>query len=178
MTLFKQLNFYQYQLSCYHNIIPQGELINNHYNNLLNLNLLKNFENLQTINEQATQEHELIERKSKNILNHRMSLCSLSTPTSNNDHMGRQLQSSSRRNSSIFERPNRTEEDDDYDGYEDDDADQVSLSLNELINQDEDILIHSLKHQQQRKLYHQNNTNNNNVIPTFIDKLSIWKINF
>ena len=53
--------------------------------------------------------------------------------------MGRQLQSSSRRNSSIFERPNRTEEDDDYDGYEDDDADQVSLSLNELINQDEDI---------------------------------------
>ena len=89
--------------------------------------------------------------------------------------MGRQLQSSSRRNSSIFERPNRTEEDDDYDGYEDDDADQVSLSLNELINQDEDILIHSLKHQQQRKLYHQNNTNNNNVIPTFIDKLSIWK---
>lgn len=65
---------------------------------------MKNFENLQTINEQATQEHELIERKSKNILNHRMSLCSLSTPTSNNDHMGRQLQSSSRRNSSIFER--------------------------------------------------------------------------
>ena len=61
LTLFKQLNFYQYQLSCYHNIIPQGELINNHYNNLLNLNLLKNFENLQTINEQATQEHELIE---------------------------------------------------------------------------------------------------------------------
>lgn len=175
LTLFKQLNFYQYQLSCYHNIIPQGELINNHYNNLLNLNLLKNFENLQTINEQATQEHELIERKSKNILNHRMSLCSLSTPTSNNDHMGRQLQSSSRRNSSIFERPNRTEEDDDYDGYEDDDADQVSLSLNELINQDEDILIHSLKHQQQRKLYHENNTNNNYVIPTFIDKLSIWK---
>ena len=29
-------------------------------------------------------------------------------------------------------------------------TDQVSLSLNELINQDEDILIHSLKHQQQR----------------------------
>lgn len=201
LTLFKQLNFYQYQLSCYYNIIPQGELINNHYNNLLNLNLLKNFEDLQTINDQTNQEHELIERKSKNILNHKMSLCSLSTPL--NDPLGRdrqlqlQLQSNSRRNSSIFERTKRTDEegeedyDDDgygYDGYDgyDDVDDQISLSLNELINQDEDILIHHLKHQQQRKLYHQNNNNNNNyhnhnhnyVIPTFIDKLLIWKNKF
>ncbi|KAI5969864.1 hypothetical protein CANMA_001063 [Candida margitis] len=77
VSLYKGFNFYQYQISCYYNIVPNGEFINNHYTNLLNLNLLKEFENIDACNQQLNQEEDLIRAKSDNIMKHKMSIQNL-----------------------------------------------------------------------------------------------------
>ncbi|KAI5961602.1 uncharacterized protein KGF55_003919 [Candida pseudojiufengensis] len=77
INLYKKFNFYQYQLSCYYNIIPNNEFINNHYSNLLNLNLLKNFENVSVNNQQLNEEENIIKRKSNNIIKHKLSIQSI-----------------------------------------------------------------------------------------------------
>ncbi|CAI5758205.1 unnamed protein product [Candida verbasci] len=77
VTLFKRLNFYQYQLSCYYNIIPNEEYINNHYTNLLNLNLLKKFEFIDLNNHQLNQEQNIILAKSNNLIQHKLSMQSI-----------------------------------------------------------------------------------------------------
>ncbi|KAK6205594.1 uncharacterized protein RJT21DRAFT_17270 [Scheffersomyces amazonensis] len=77
LNLFKNLEFYQYMNSCYNNVIPQGPYINNHYNYLLNLNLLKNFESIENFNNQMNSENSLIKAKSNKILRHQLSLKSL-----------------------------------------------------------------------------------------------------
>lgn len=77
VSLYKGFNFYQYQISCYYNIVPNGEFINNHYTNLLNLNLLKEFENIDACNQQLNQEEGLIKAKSDDIMKHKMSIQNL-----------------------------------------------------------------------------------------------------
>ncbi|KAI5952723.1 hypothetical protein KGF54_003590 [Candida jiufengensis] len=77
INLYKKFDFYQYQVSCYYNIIPNNEFINNHYTNLLNLNLLKNFENVDIINQQLNEEDNIIKKKSNNIIKHKMSIQSI-----------------------------------------------------------------------------------------------------
>ncbi|KAK6459711.1 uncharacterized protein RJT20DRAFT_91607 [Scheffersomyces xylosifermentans] len=77
MNLFKQLNFYQYMISCYFNLVPRGDYANNHYTYLLNLNLLKNFEDIENFNKQLNSENSLIKAKSNRILRHQLSIRSL-----------------------------------------------------------------------------------------------------
>ena len=77
VSLYKGFNFYQYQISCYYNIVPNGEFINNHYSNLLNLNLLKEFEDIDACNQQLNQEEGLIRAKSDDIMKHKMSIQNL-----------------------------------------------------------------------------------------------------
>lgn len=77
LNLYKNLDFYQYMISCYFNVIPLGENVNNHYTNLLDLNLLKNFENIENFNNQLTSENTLIKKKSNQILKRQLSMKSL-----------------------------------------------------------------------------------------------------
>ncbi|WLF80073.1 hypothetical protein PVL30_003845 [Lodderomyces elongisporus] len=74
ITLYKGFDYYQYQLSCYFNIVPNAKYINNHYTNLLKLNLLKTFENVESTHQQSNQEEAIIRHKSTTILNHKLSL--------------------------------------------------------------------------------------------------------
>lgn len=170
LTLFKGLNFYQYQLSCYHNIIPQGDLINNHYSNLLNLNLLKNFENIEKNNQQVSQEVEIIKQKSDNILRHKQSIQSLSisaaVPTNKKRSSFHQPQNSMG-SSSLFD-DNAIEEEPLTE--EDEQIDQISLSLNGLINQDENLYIKNLK-KHQRHSPAPASRHPDSIFPSLFDRL-------
>ncbi|ODV79357.1 uncharacterized protein CANTADRAFT_6492 [Suhomyces tanzawaensis NRRL Y-17324] len=59
LNMFKSLSFYQYMISCYYNAFPRGDFGNNHYSKLLNLNLLKSFENVQKFNNQLNVDSKL-----------------------------------------------------------------------------------------------------------------------
>ncbi|RLV94937.1 Uncharacterized protein JA1_001381 [Spathaspora sp. JA1] len=133
LTLFKGLNFYQYQLSCYYNITPIGKYVNNHYTNLLEVNLLKNYENIESLNHQLNQENDLIKQKSRKIIEHKMSMKSFGnntppTPTSD-DNQKNSLGSS--KHHSIFDEPGTNPDE------------QLSISPNDLLqfnNNDETML--------------------------------------
>lgn len=77
LNLFKNLDLYQYMLSCYMNIIPSDKYIDNHYSVLLNLDLLKSFENIENYRNTLDIEKKLINSKSDQILRHQSSLKSL-----------------------------------------------------------------------------------------------------
>ncbi|ABN64631.2 predicted protein [Scheffersomyces stipitis CBS 6054] len=79
LSLFKGLNFYQYMISCYFNLVPRGDYAKNHYSYLLNLNLLKNFENIENFANQMNSENSIIKAKSNRILRHQLSMKSLDT---------------------------------------------------------------------------------------------------
>lgn len=73
VTLMKSLNFYQYMLSCYFNRIDK-EFVNNHYTNLLNLNLLKSLENVDNFNHQLEHEHRIIQNKADELVRRQLSV--------------------------------------------------------------------------------------------------------
>lgn len=73
-NLFKNLSIYFYMLSCYFNVIPPDEYINNHYSSLLNLNLFKFIENIDDFNNVVQLEAELAKDKSEQVISHRQSL--------------------------------------------------------------------------------------------------------
>ncbi|KAI5961492.1 hypothetical protein KGF57_001729 [Candida theae] len=101
VSLYKGFNFYQYQISCYYNIVPNGEYINNHYSNLLNLNLLKEFEDIDACSHQLNQEEDLIRAKSDDIMKHKMSMQNLQQQDQAIEQQQRQvknIQSRSRNN--------------------------------------------------------------------------------
>lgn len=112
VSLFKGLDFYQYQLSCYHNIIPNGQYINNHYTNLLNLNLLKNFEDIDGLNQQQHEENTLITKKSHKIIQHKMSMKTMSSTMDAFNH-SQNLNSLGSSTHSIFDTHVRENEEED-----------------------------------------------------------------
>ncbi|CUM65145.1 uncharacterized protein PRCAT00002772001 [Priceomyces carsonii] len=62
-NLFKNMHFYHYMSTCYFNMIPPDNYINNHYSFLLNLNLFKNFENVTCSNTQKGIEDAMMKPK-------------------------------------------------------------------------------------------------------------------
>lgn len=74
---FKNFSIYDYMRSCYFNMIPQDP--NNHYTKILNINLLKNFENVEIMNHLNTYDQAIIEDRSRMILHKQMSCKSLHT---------------------------------------------------------------------------------------------------
>lgn len=70
--VFKGFSIFDYMNSCYFNKIPENS--NNHYSRLLNLNLLKNYENVEIANKQQTLDKSIIQTRSKLIL-HRQESC-------------------------------------------------------------------------------------------------------
>ncbi|EGW31804.1 uncharacterized protein SPAPADRAFT_141183 [Spathaspora passalidarum NRRL Y-27907] len=128
LTLFKGLNFYQYQLSCYYNVIPDGKYVNNHYTNLLEINLLKNYENIESLNNQLSQENDLIKQKSRRIIEHKMSIKSLNTPTPSPDDNQKNSFGSSVHNS-IFDEPGQAN------------GEELSISPNELLRFNDETLL-------------------------------------
>lgn len=75
VQLFKSLSIYDYMRSCYFNIIPEEQ--NNHYSRLLNINLLKNLENVEIVNNQSIVDDSIIQDKSRTIFKRQMSCKSL-----------------------------------------------------------------------------------------------------
>lgn len=72
---FKGFLIYDYMNSCYSNMIPENP--NNHYSRLLNLNLLKNYENIEISNKQEMLDKTIIQSRSKLILNRQQSCNSM-----------------------------------------------------------------------------------------------------
>lgn len=72
INLFKSFNIYQYSLSCYYNIIPKN--LNNHFSNLLNLNLFKNYENIDNFNKDLNLDSNIIKQNSDKIIQNKHSL--------------------------------------------------------------------------------------------------------
>lgn len=69
---FKDFSMLDYMNSCYFNEIPKNP--NNHYSRLLNLNLLKNYENVEISIKRQTLDKTLIQSKS-NLILHRQESC-------------------------------------------------------------------------------------------------------
>lgn len=69
---FKGFSMFDYMNSCYSNEIPSNP--NNHYSRLLNLNLLKNYENVEISNKQLNLDKTIIQSRSNMIL-HRQESC-------------------------------------------------------------------------------------------------------
>lgn len=80
--MFKNFDFFKYMLSCYFNIIPSEEYINNHFSNILNLNLLKFLENEQLFDLHKSLEDKIIRDNSQNVLKHQSSLRSFNSERS------------------------------------------------------------------------------------------------
>lgn len=74
LSLFKNLDIYQYMLSCYFNVIPEDKYINNHYSSLLNLNLYKFLENVENFHNTLDIESKLIRSTSSLAVKHKSSL--------------------------------------------------------------------------------------------------------
>lgn len=72
---FKDFNLYDYMRSCYFNYIPEEQ--NNHYLQILNINLFKNYENVEYVNNQNVFDEGLIQDKSRVILSRLKSCTSL-----------------------------------------------------------------------------------------------------
>lgn len=81
-NLFKNLSIYDYMLSCYFGKIPSDQNINNHFSNILNLNLFKFLENTQNLDDIRNIESSLIGDKSNKILRHQLSLKSVTVNNS------------------------------------------------------------------------------------------------
>lgn len=77
LNLFKNLDMYQYMLSCYMNIIPTDKYIDNHYSVLLKLDLFKSFESIENFRNTLDIESKIVSTKSDQILRHQSSLKSL-----------------------------------------------------------------------------------------------------
>lgn len=75
VQLVKKLSIFDYMRSCYFNIIPDQQ--NNHYSRLLSINVLKNLENMEIVNNQATVDDNIIQDKSRSLLRRQMSCKSL-----------------------------------------------------------------------------------------------------
>lgn len=73
--MFKNLSLYDYMRSCYFNVVPDD--VNNHYSKLLNINLLKGYENVESSNKQTTLDETISQDKSRSILKRQMSCLSL-----------------------------------------------------------------------------------------------------
>lgn len=78
LTLVKNLSFYHYMLSCYFNMALDHHHINSEYSNLLNLNLLKNYEQVENFKNQRNAENRLLKNNSLQVLHHQNSLKSFS----------------------------------------------------------------------------------------------------
>lgn len=72
---FKDFSIYDYMRSCYLNYIPTEQ--NNHYLRILDLNLLKNYESVEYVNNQNTFDESLIQDKSRVILSRQKSYTSM-----------------------------------------------------------------------------------------------------
>lgn len=72
LNLFQSFNMYHYCLSCYYNVIPSN--LNNHFSNLLNLNLFKNYENIEKFNQDLNLDSNIIKHNSDKILQNKNSL--------------------------------------------------------------------------------------------------------
>lgn len=75
INLFKNFDFYQYCLSCYFNVQPENS--NNHYSNLLGLNLFKSFENTEIFNNELHQQQSLLRLHEDKKLKNQLSLTTL-----------------------------------------------------------------------------------------------------
>lgn len=75
INLFKNFDFYQYCLSCYFNVQPHDA--NNHYSNLLGLNLFKSFENTEIFNNELHLQQSLLKLHEDKKLKNQMSLTTL-----------------------------------------------------------------------------------------------------
>lgn len=76
---FKGFSIFDYMNSCYFNVIPENP--NNHYSRILNLNLLKNYENIEISNKQETLDKTIIQSRS-NLILHRQQSCRTLFPPS------------------------------------------------------------------------------------------------
>lgn len=74
--LYKNLSLFDYMRSCYFNVIPDET--NNHYLKLLNLNLFKNYEIVEIVNNQTTVDDTIIQDRARHILNRQKSCQSFS----------------------------------------------------------------------------------------------------
>lgn len=72
---FKNFRMYDYMRSCYYNHIPLEP--NNHYLRILNINLFKNYEDIEYVNNQNNYDESLIQDKSRVILSRQKSYTSL-----------------------------------------------------------------------------------------------------
>lgn len=72
---FKDFSLFDYMTSCYFNVIPENP--NNHYSKLLQVDLLKNFENVQLMNHLNNYDQAIIQERSRMMLNRQMSCKSL-----------------------------------------------------------------------------------------------------
>lgn len=72
---FRNFSIYDYMRSCYFNFIPSEQ--NNHYLVILNINLLKNYENVDYVRNQNALDENLIQDKAKVILNRQKSYSSM-----------------------------------------------------------------------------------------------------
>lgn len=91
-----EVNFFQYMLSCYYNVIPPQKDLHNHYLNLLTLNLLKQNENISISNQVTKFQDKMFEKKSRQVLKSQTSLKSIKLYTqlstaSNNHHTHQSL---------------------------------------------------------------------------------------
>lgn len=73
--LFKGFSLVDYMRSCYFNVIPNEP--NNHYSRLLNINLFKNYENVEIVNNQNDVDESIIQDRARTILKRQMSCKSL-----------------------------------------------------------------------------------------------------
>lgn len=92
LTLVKNLSFYHYMLSCYFNMALDDHHINSEYSNLLNLNLLKNYEQVENFKNQRNAQNRLLKNNSLQVLHHQNSLKSFTDlhshpPLKKNDSM-------------------------------------------------------------------------------------------
>lgn len=73
--MLKNLSLYDYMRSCYLNIIPDDA--NNHYSKLLNVNLMKGYENVENSNKQTALDMTINKDKSRSILRRQKSCMSI-----------------------------------------------------------------------------------------------------
>lgn len=77
LTLVQGLSFYHYMLLCYFNVIVDEQYANSDYSLLLDLNLLKNYEQVETFRNQRNAENRIHRNNSLQVLHHQNSLRSL-----------------------------------------------------------------------------------------------------
>lgn len=81
INLFKNLDLYLYLLSCYYNVVPKD--IYNHYTYILQLNLFKNFEDIEKSNNDMNFDTNVMKDSNDKILRHQLSLNNLEHQATN-----------------------------------------------------------------------------------------------